>query len=156
MRSVATFLVLAAVWVLWSGLLTPLLLALGTVSCLLVLYLAHRMGFFDRDVYPLHLAPRLPGYWGWLLKEITRSNLSVARIVLDPKLPISPTVVEFEAKTRDPVGLAILGNSITLTPGSLTLDVHQGCLRVHCVTRESAEDVLSGEMDRRVARLVGE
>jgi multicomponent Na+:H+ antiporter subunit E len=156
MKALVTFLILAAVWILWSGLLTPLLLALGAFSCLLVLYLAGRMGFFQRDVYALHLVPRLPGYWAWLLKEVTRSNLSVARIVLDPKLPISPTVVEFDAKTRDPVGLAILGNSITLTPGSLTLDVYQGRLRVHCVTRESAEDVLSGEMDRRVARLVGD
>ena len=154
MRPLVTFLILAAVWVLWSGFLTPLLLGLGAASCALVLYLATRMGFFQREIYPLHLLPRLPAYWFWLIREIVRSNIDVARIVLDPKLPISPTVVEFDASTRNPVGLAILGNSITLTPGSLTLDVHRGRLRVHCVTRATADDVLTGEADRRVARLV--
>ena len=153
MRVLATLLLLAAAWILWSGLLAPMLLGLGALSCLLALYLAARTGFFQREIYPLHLAPRLVGYWLWLLKEIVKSNFLVARIVLDPRLPISPTVVEFEATTRDPVVLAILGNSITLTPGSLTLDVHRGRLRVHCVTREVAEELLAGEPDRRAARL---
>jgi multicomponent Na+:H+ antiporter subunit E len=155
-RQALTLFVLATAWLLWSGFLTPMLLGLGAASCLLVLYLATRMGFFQRDVYPLNCIPRLPGYWAWLLVELVRSNLRVARIVLDRRLPISPTVVEFNAPTRDPVAQAILANSITLTPGSLTLDVHDDRLRVHCITRDTAMALLDGEFSRRVVRLTEE
>lgn len=152
-RVAALLLVLIAAWVLWSGIYTPLLLGLGVLSCVLSLYLAHRIGFFSRDVFSLHLAPRLPRYWGWLLIEIAKSSLDVARIILRRQLPISPTVVEFEAAPRGPVGQAILGNSITLTPGTVTLDVHDGRLRVHCLTRAGAEALRSGEFNRRAALL---
>lgn len=155
MRRTITLSVLAAAWLLWSGLYEPLLLGLGAASCLLALYLSRRMGLLDRDVFSLDLAPRLPPFWIWLLKEIARSSLDVARIVLTPKLPISPTVVELDAAPRGPVGQAILGNSITLTPGTLTLDVDRGRLRVHCLTRATAEELLAGEMNRRVAALTG-
>lgn len=152
-RAVALLLVLAVAWLLWSGLYKPLLLGLGVLSCLLSLYLANRMGSLDRSVFSLHLWPRLPGYWAWLLKEIATSSLSVARIVLDRQLPISPTVVEFDAAPTGPVGQAILGNAITLTPGTVTLDVHEGRLKVHCLTRAGADELLAGEMSRRAAAL---
>jgi len=145
-------LVLAIAWLLWSGLYAPLLLGLGALSCVLSLYLAHRIGFFD-DLFSLHVIPRLPRYWVWLLLEIGKSSLDVARIILHRRLPISPTVVEIEAAAKGPVGQAILGNSITLSPGTVTLDVHNGRLRVHCLTREVADMLLSGEFDRRAAEL---
>jgi multicomponent Na+:H+ antiporter subunit E len=155
-RSIFLLLILVVAWLLWSGLYKPLVLILGAVSCLLTLYVSHRIRFFDGDVFSLHLVPRLPRYWSWLSVEIVKSSLDVARIVLHRKLPISPTVVEFEAAPRDAVGQAILGNSITLTPGTVTLDVHDGRLRVHCLTREGADALLSGEFNRRVAALMSD
>ena len=114
---------LAAAWVLWSGFFTPLLLGLGAFSCVLVLVIAGRMHLFDRNVFALRLSLRLLRFWAWLAGEIVRSSLEVSRVVLSPRPPISPTLVELESGSNHPVDLAILGNSITLTPGTLTLEV---------------------------------
>lgn len=144
---------LAAAWILWSGFFTPLLLGLGALSCALVVYLSHRMHLFDKDVYALRLSLRLFRFWAWLAGEIIRSSLEVARVVLSPRLPISPTVVEVESTSTHPVDLAILGNSITLTPGTLTLNIEGRRLTVHALTRHGAEQLLAGEMDRHVSAL---
>jgi multicomponent Na+:H+ antiporter subunit E len=144
---------LAAAWILWSGYFTPLLLGLGALSCVLVVYLSNRMHLFDKDVYALRLSLRLFRFWAWLAGEIVRSSLDVARVVLSPRLPISPTVVELDSTSAHPVDLAILGNSITLTPGTLTLNIEGQRLTVHALTRQGAEQLLAGEMDRRVAAL---
>jgi len=146
-------LVLIFAWLLWSGIYTPLLLSLGLGSCILTLYFAYRIHYFDRDVFSLHVIPRLPRYWGWLLVEIVKSSLTVARIILQRHMPISPTVVEFEADSTDAVSQVILGNSITLTPGAVTLDVHGGKLLVHCLTEDGAESLLAGEFNKRAAAL---
>ena len=82
-----------------------------------------------------------------------RSSLEVSRVVLDPRLPISPRIVDIDATALHPVDQAILGNSITLTPGTLALDVHDGVIKVHSLTREGADALMSSEMDRRVAAL---
>jgi multicomponent Na+:H+ antiporter subunit E len=87
------------------------------------------------------------------LIEIIKSSFDVAKIVLSPKLPISPTLIEFDAQPQGPIGQAILGNSITLSPGTVTLDVHDGRLQVHCLTREGAQALLSGDANRRAAAL---
>lgn len=144
---------LITAWLLWSGLFKPLLLALGAFSCLLVGYLTQRMGYFDNEVFALRFGLRLFSYLAWLAKEVMRSGIEVARVVLDPRLPISPRVVEIKASADHPVDLVIFGNSITLTPGTLTLDVHRGVIKVHSLTQAGADDLLSGEMDRRVASL---
>ena len=144
---------LAAAWLLWSGFFKPLLLALGAFSCALVLLVAHRMHLFDTDVFALRFTSRLFRFWGWLGREIVRSSLEVTRAVLSPRLPISPTVVEFDSSCEHPVDRAILGNSITLTPGTLTIHVEGRRFVVHALNEQGARDILAGEMDRRVSRL---
>ena len=153
LRTIGLFFVFLAAWLLWSGTYKPLLLVLGLISCALTLYFARRIDAFDRDVFAFHLWPRLPRYWGWLLKEIVKSSLDVARIVIHPKLPISPTVVEIDVAPPGPVGQAILGNAITLTPGSVTLDIHDGRLMAHCLTAEGAQALVDGDMNRQAHRL---
>ncbi len=143
-------LMLALSWVLWSGLYKPLVLGLGAVSCVLSAYMANRMGFFRHQAV-IRLFPRLPAYWWWLLREVFASSLEVARVILNPALPISPTVVKLQAKPESPVGQVILGNSITLSPGTVTLDVHEGQLLVHCLTRDGARAL--HETNRRAAQL---
>lgn len=140
-------------WLLWSGLFKPLLLGLGALSCLLTSYLAYRMGYADSKLLEVNFNPRFFGYWAWLAKEVVRSSVEVARVVLNPKLSISPRIVEIEATSRRPVDQVILGNSITLTPGTIALDVHNGVLKVHTLTQEGADELMSGEMDRRIAAL---
>jgi len=144
---------LAVAWLLWSGMFKPLLLALGVLSCLLVLYLANRMHLFDHEVLSPRFTWRLLRFWGWLGREIVRSSLEVTRVVLSPGLPISPTVTEFDSRCTHPVDRAILGNSITLTPGTLTLRVDDGRFVVHALTEAGARDIGGGEMDRRVSAL---
>jgi multicomponent Na+:H+ antiporter subunit E len=144
---------LIAAWVLWSGMFKPLLLGLGAFSCLLAGYIAVRMGYFDSNVFALRFNLRLLGFWAWLLKEIVKSSLEVARIVLSRDPQLSTRVVEIDASRLSPVDQAVLGNSITLTPGTLTLDAKDGRLLVHALTPEGAEALEDGEMLRRVAAI---
>jgi multicomponent Na+:H+ antiporter subunit E len=152
-RILSLLMLFVSAWLLWSGLFKPLLLGLGAFSCLLVTYLTHRLGYTDHENFRVNLNLRFLGYWAWLGKEIVRSNIEVARVILDPRLPISPRIVEIEATARHPVDQVILGNSITLTPGTIALDVQDGMLKVHTLTQEGADVLMSGEMDRRIASL---
>ncbi len=146
-------LLLAAAWLLWSGLFKPLLLALGALSCVLTLYLVRRMGFFDTETFVFRYNLRLLGFWAWLGREIVKSSLEVARVVLQRTMDLQPRVVTLDAKGLEPVDQALLGNSLTLTPGTLTLDVHEGRLLVHALTPGGAADLRDGEMQRRVTAL---
>ena len=152
-RKLILFFVLAAVWVLWSGLFQPLLLGLGLFSCFVVYLLVRRMGYLEDRLFALRYSFRLLGYWAWLVRAVVRSSLEVARIIIDPRLPISPRVLELKATSRHPVDQVILANSITLTPGTLALHLHDGVIKVHTLTEVGARDLMSGDMDRRVARL---
>lgn len=147
---------LIAAWLLWSGIYKPLLLGLGLVSCALTVYIKVRMDYFHTNVFAFRFGRRLIGYWMWLFKEIVKSSIEVARVVIDPRLPVSPQVVKIRATCTEPVVETILANSITLTPGTLSLDVHEGIITVHTLTKAGADELLKGEMDRRVAALVGE
>jgi multicomponent Na+:H+ antiporter subunit E len=144
--------ILGVTWLLWSGLYKPLVIGLGAFSCVLSVYLAHRMGFFRHQAM-IGLLPRLPGYWLWLLREIIISSWDVAKLILQPSLPISPTVVILESEPQTDVGQVILGNSITLSPGTVTLDLHEGQILIHCLTSDGARELQKGEANRRAANL---
>jgi multicomponent Na+:H+ antiporter subunit E len=146
---------LAVAWLLWSGLYKGLLLALGAASCLLVVYLARRMNLLDERIFTLDLLPRILGFWAWLFREVIRSNIEVARVILDPALRMQPQIIEIDAETQTQAGQAILGNCITLTPGTVTLDVYQGRLRVHALTDAGAAALRQGEINRRVRQVIG-
>ncbi len=148
-------LLLAAAWLLWSGMFKPLLVGLGVFSCVLTVFIIRRMGYFDRQVYAFRYDLRLVGFWLWLLGEIARSSLEVARVVLSRKLRLSTEVIELDVSSLDRVDQVLLGNSITLTPGTLTLEAHNDKLVVHALTAEGARSLREGEMKRRVAALHG-
>jgi multicomponent Na+:H+ antiporter subunit E len=90
-------------------------------------------------------------YWLWLLKEIAKSAWSVSRIIVDPKLPISPTLVRFKPTQMTDVGLVIHAQSITLTPGTITIEAQPNEFLVHGLTRDGAHGCIDSEMDRRVS-----
>ena len=151
MRLVSPLLVLFAFWLLLSGHYIPFLVAAGFLTALLVVLFARRMELVDREGHPIHLAPRaLLTYWPWLIKEIAKSAWSVSKLIVDPRLPISPTLVRVRATQKTDVGRTTFANSITLTPGTISLEVHRDEILVHALTREGAADLASGEMDRRV------
>jgi multicomponent Na+:H+ antiporter subunit E len=129
-----------------------LLIGLGFFSCLLSLWLARRTGFF-RHAMKLSALLRLPALWWWILKEVVASSIEVARIVLSPSLPIQPELVELPSAEKADSAKVILGNSITLSPGTVTIDINEDRLLVHCLSASSAASLRSGEVERRVARL---
>lgn len=152
-HTIGLILVLGGIWVLWSWHFTPLLLAFGALSCACVLLIALRMKIVDEEGAPIHLPLHLFRYLPWLFWEIAKANLDVAVRILRPRLSISPRVIEVLASQRTDVGHVIYANSITLTPGTVSIHTEGNMISVHALTREAADGVLSGEMGRRVSRL---
>jgi multicomponent Na+:H+ antiporter subunit E len=113
------------------------------------------MEVVDREALPLHLTWRIIRYWPWLVWEIVKANVVVTRQVLSPSLPISPTVIKVPARQRTELCQVIFANSITLTPGTISIDIVQGMITVHALTAAAAADVETGEMNRRVAVIEG-
>lgn len=140
-------------WYLLSGHNELMLLILGVLSCLIVVWIALRMDVIDHESHPIHLSARLPGYWLWLLWEIVKANFTVARIVWSPRPPISPRVIRVTPSQQTDLGRVIYANSITLTPGTVSIHVEHTHIDVHALTATLAEDLAHGIMDRRVTRL---
>lgn len=147
---------LFAFWLALSGHYTPFLIGAGALAAAVCALAARRLRIADHEALPLALLPRAPGYIGWLMVEIARSAWSVSRVIVHPRLPISPTMTVVRASQRTPVGLATYGNSITLTPGTITTDVTGTLLTVHALVRDGALDVEVGAMDARVTAYEGE
>ena len=152
---ITLFVSLGAAWLLWSGYYTGLILSLGLASVVLTLYLARRLGIVDGDTNFWRLGPRLFVYWAWLLWQILKANIAVARIVLSPRMRISPTLTRTPASQRSDLTKAIYANSITLTPGTVSLEIDENGILVHALTRADAAAVNDGGMDRRAAALEG-
>lgn len=146
--------VLFASWLLWSGHFDkPFIILLGALSCLLCLWISHRMGIVDEEGAPVQLGLRPFFYAPWLAKEIVVSNLEVTKIILAPKLELQRNLIEVQANQHTELGRVILSNSITLTPGTVSVNLQSDRILVHALSFEGAEDDLSGDMDRRVCRL---
>lgn len=139
-------------WLLLSGFFTPFLVAAGFGCAVAVALLARRMDVVDHEGQPMQLWLRALRYWPWLCKEILKSGWDVTRRILDPRLPISPTMVRFKPSQKTAVGLVTHANSITLTPGTLAIEVRPGEFLVHALTAEGAAGVVGSDMDARVAR----
>ena len=143
-------LLLALFWLGLSGHYTALLLAFGALSVGLVVWLAKRMDVIDHESVPLHLTRRALTFWPWLMVEIVKSNIDVVRRVLDPRLPIERSIIRVPTGAMSPLRETIYANAITLTPGTVSLDVGDGEVVVHALSREAADAVRSGDMARRV------
>jgi len=155
-HAIALALVYFLFWLLLSGYFEPFLLAMGVLSCGLVFVFAHRMGVGDREALPLGQLREIASYWPWLIGEIVKSNLDVARRILDPKLPISPVIVRYRIGHHTDMGRVIYANSVTLTPGTVTLRLEGDEVEIHVLARELATDLAGSEMDRRTQALEGD
>ncbi|MDP1735474.1 MAG: Na+/H+ antiporter subunit E [Sulfuritalea sp.] len=149
-RQFSFLLSLIAFWLLLSGMFTPFLIAAGIGSAIAIVLLSWRMDVIDHEGHPIHLGWwALFSYWPWLAREIVKSGWDVTQRILHPKLPISPTLVEFVPSQKTDMGLVIHANSITLTPGTIAVEVESGRFLVHALTREGAAGLAGSEMDRR-------
>lgn len=92
----------------------------------------------------------------WLLWSIVQANLQVAYIVLQPKMPIQPGLLSMRTKLRNRTGHIILANSITLTPGTITVDFDDGVYSVHALVPGAAQSLLDAKMQSKLERIFGE
>ncbi|WP_135830090.1 monovalent cation/H+ antiporter subunit E [Halorussus halobius] len=139
-------------YLLVGGTLSTFDLATGAISALVVASLLWRIslsGFVNVRQLAGRLA-RLVLYAPFLLWEITKANVEIAYVVLHPSLPIDPEVVEFDAAVWSELPVTTLANSITLTPGTLTVDVSRQHFTVHALTTDAREELLAGTLERAV------
>ena len=133
-----------------SGHTEALLLIFGAASVVLVIWLVWRMGIVDREGVPIQHGPRVVPYFLWLFKEMVASSFAIAKTVTAKEVETQPQLLRVEGIPGDSVAQTLYANSITLTPGTATLDVDDEHLLVHALTDEAAEGLRSGEMRRRV------
>lgn len=155
MRTVSLAILLMLFWLALSGHFTPFLIGAGLLSVTISVLVARRMGVLDSEGHPVELFRGAVSYYPWLVKEIVKSAWAVTRIILDPRLPISPTMTRVRASQRTAAGMATFANSITLTPGTITTAVKGDVLTVHALVREGAIDLEQGAMDSRVKTFEG-
>ena len=149
-RSVLLGTLLSALWLMLSGHWDVRLLLLGLLSVVVTVWMARRMGIDDAEGLPVQQFPRLIVYLPGLARAVVASNIDVARRIVTPLLPIEPVTVRVQADQKTAVGRVVYANSITLTPGTIALEVEENSIEVHALTGEGARDLCTNEMGRRV------
>lgn len=150
MRIIIATILIFLFWFMLSGHTETLLIVLGILSSLLVVYLSQRMNIIDHESYPFHLSARLLRYYPYLAKEIIVANIDVIKRILKPGMSISPQVFTLPAEKQTDLSKVIYANSITLTPGTVTLDLSGNEMRIHALSKEAAEDLQTGQMAKAV------
>ena len=150
-KSITLFIILFGFWLLMSGYYTPLILSLGVISCLLCVYLTIKGKFLDNETLPIYFFPRLIQYTLWLIKEILKSNIQTAKVIIMKSE--EPELFSVKASQKTNEGKVTYANSITLTPGTVTTQIKDNVFEVHALTKEFGDSVRSSEMDRMVTWL---
>jgi multicomponent Na+:H+ antiporter subunit E len=142
-------------WLALSGHYTTMLITSGVIATAVCVLAAKRMRIVDAEGHPIELMWGALTYYPWLVWEIVKSGWAVTRIILHPSLPISPTMTVVRASQKTKAGMATYANSITLTPGTVTVGVDGSDLFVHALVKDGADDLEQGGMDRRVCQFEG-
>jgi multicomponent Na+:H+ antiporter subunit E len=147
------FITLSAFWLLNSGHYSVLILSLGFFSIVLVLVIVHKMDVVDQESQPVYLTRNIFGYYLWLIKEIIQANIIVVKHIWLGKDSISPALEKITISQQTDMGKVIYANSITLTPGTVAIDITGDEIIVHALLRKDIDSLKTGEMDRRVTML---
>jgi multicomponent Na+:H+ antiporter subunit E len=99
---------------------------------------------------------RIFWYFPWLVGRILQSGFHLSVLILHPALPIDPKLIRYRTKLPEEAGIVLLGNSITLTPGTITVEVNSQDLVVHAMDDKSADDVTSQRLEQQIASLFTE
>lgn len=154
MRLIWLILLLSIFWIINSGHFDFLLLSFGVLSVLLVLVLTNIMNRVSGGYEaPVILSAGLPLYLAWLVKEIIKSNIEVVRCIWQRNPAIEPRVFTVKTSQRSDAFKVLYANSITMTPGTVTMEIQGDEYTVHALTRSSRESLETGDMDRRVGKL---
>ena len=144
-------------WILLSGEFTFILITSGVVASLIVAYLSHDIFVGKADLKTeTGRVFKFIVYIPWLLWEIILANVEIAYLVLNPKPLIDPQLVHFKNDLKTDLGIVTLAHSITLTPGTVTVDANREEFVIHAIWQKSAEGIISGEMQRKVKKIEGE
>lgn len=143
---------LAGFWLVLSGHYSVLLLVFGFVSVILVLWLARRMTTVDPSGIQGQLRPSLPIYVAWLAWQVLKSSIVVTRQVWSPRQPVRPAVGSTRADGLSEVSAVAYANSITLTPGTLSLRVNDSDIEVHALDQSGLDELDGGGMIERLRR----
>jgi len=142
---------LAVFWLLLSGYFQALLLIFGLVSVVLVVYLIARMDQVDQQSHTLRASPRRLMYFVWLLGQIVRSSVHVAKLVWRSPRELDPALGQIKMSDDCDQGRVLYANSITLTPGTLSVDLKDDVVTVHALRADSLVALKTGEMEQKVA-----
>jgi len=147
---------LLATWLTLSGYFKPLLLSLGVISIVLTVWMARRMRIIDHETAPYLSTPLTLTYFVWLFVEIIKANIAVIKAVLSPDLEISPTLTKIPTPQNSDIGKVMFANSITLTPGTVSVSMEDDHILVHALLSEMSAPEDFEEMSRRSAQAIGE
>ena len=157
MKTAQASTVLFAFWLALTGSFAPIDLALGVLlSLALGAWTARMLWPDDAPALTLRQAGRFLFYIPHLLVSILMSAIQVAEVVLDPRMPIKPVLIGHRAAFKRTVSSVAFANSITMTPGTLTVDVEGDVFYIHCLAERFADDIATGDLERRVARVFEE
>ena len=149
MRIIITGSLIFLFWFMLSGHTEALLISLGIASTLLTVFLSRRMNIIDHESWPFNLSLRLLRYYLYLAKEIVAANISVVKNILRPS-SIQPVVFTLPANKHTQLSKVIYANSITLTPGTVALDMNGDEIKIHALDASAAADLKTGDMARAV------
>ena len=156
MRFVLTALIMFAFWIFLSGKFSLILLLSGLISSLLVSYMSNDLLIGNGDIKLGFIRTiRFIRFLPWLLWQIVLANIDLALRTLHPKMPINPMLINFKNNLKTDLGMVILANSITLTPGTVTIDVNENKFLIHVISEKAAQSLISGEMQARVKKIEG-
>jgi len=156
---------LSLLWLILSGVFDPFHIALGILSIAIVVRVAWNLLLFPKDKLGGNIwdAPAMRIQWKHacsypfiFLLNVIKANLQVAVLILDPKMPIDPVLLRFSTPYKTDAAKILLGNSITLTPGTVTLDIRESDFLVHALSPALADSLMDGTDMNRVARVFGE
>ncbi len=157
MKAVQASVALMAFWLVLTGSATAIDLATGAVLSIVIGVFATRL-LWAEDVPLLSAVQvwRLMLFIPYLLLHMVIAAAHVARIVIDPRMPMAPLTVEHDTAFERTVARVAYANSIGMTPGTLVIDAEDGRFLVHCLDAEFARDVSQGDLERRVSRIFEE
>lgn len=147
---------LSVFWLLLSGYIQPLLLSFGAISVAIVLFVLKRMDAVDKEPMQIGSGHKVIGYLVWLLGQIISSSIYVTKLIWGSSNQISPSLVKIKTNHVPPKKQVLYANSITLTPGTLSVDLEGGEITVHALQKSSIEELKQGGMERKITAIWGE
>lgn len=147
---------LSIFWLLLSGYIEPLLLSFGVISIVIVLFVLKRMDAVDKEPMTVNINHKTFRYFIWLIAQIAQSSLHVTKLVWGASDKLSPTLAKLPIDTASPKHHVLYANSITLTPGTLCVDLKSNEITVHALQEASIDSLGEGKMESKITQMLGE